>query len=62
LTKYPEWASRLFHLTVNIIKKLKIDSQDVLCISVEADNLMNIINDNFQNKKNDYFQVDTEGF
>jgi hypothetical protein len=23
---------------------------------------MNIINDNFQNKKNDYFQVDTEGF
>ena len=62
LSKYPEWVKGIASFDREHHKKLKIDSQDVLCITVEADNLMNIINDNFQNKKNDYFQVDTEGF
>lgn len=62
VSKYPEWVKGIASFDSEHHKKLNIDTQDVLCITVEADNLMNIINDNFNHKKNDYFQVDTEGF
>lgn len=62
ISKYPEWVKGIASFDSEHHKKLNIDTQDVLCITVKADNLMNIINGNFDHKSNDYFQIDTEGF
>ena len=60
--KYPKWVKGIASLDPDHHKKTFIDSKDILQVEVEADHLMNIINQNLANYKLDYFQVDTEGF
>jgi FkbM family methyltransferase len=62
LSKYPEWAKGIASFNSEHLKKHNINFEDVLCLKVEADNLMSIINANVKNEKIDYFQVDTEGY
>lgn len=62
IDKYPKWVKGIASLDFNHHKKTFIDSKDILQVEVEADHLMNIINQNLANYKLDYFQVDTEGF
>lgn len=60
--KYPDWVKGIASLDANHHKKTGIDSGDIVEEVVNADNLMNIVNQNMVNKNIDYFQVDTEGF
>jgi FkbM family methyltransferase len=60
--KYPDWVKGIASLNANHHKKTGIDVNDMLKQTVEADDLMNIIKANYDNKKVNYFQVDTEGF
>lgn len=60
--KYPDWVKGIASFDINHHVKLKINSDDIIEEKVDADNLMMIIANNYQNKKNDYFQIDTEGF
>lgn len=62
IDKYPKWVKGIASLDPNHHKKTFIDSKDILKDEVNADHLMNIINQNLTNYKLDYFQVDTEGF
>lgn len=60
--KYPDWVKGIASLDENHHKKVKIESDDIIREIVEADTLMNVINQNLSNLKLDYLQIDTEGF
>ncbi len=61
-SKYKSWVKGIASVNKEHHKKTKIDTDDILIEKVQADNLMNIINNNYYYKNLDYFQVDTEGF
>lgn len=60
--KYPEWAKGIGSLDIFHYKKSGIHKIDMMEEKVDADNLMNIIDNNILTFELDYFQVDTEGF
>lgn len=60
--KYPDWVKGIASLDPNHHLKTGINSSDIVQEEVMADSLMNILNENLENKKIAYFQVDTEGF
>ncbi|MCF6308042.1 MAG: FkbM family methyltransferase [Flavobacteriaceae bacterium] len=60
--KYPEWVKGLASLDKNHHLKTGIDTNDICNEEVQADNLMEIINNYYKNKKIDFFQIDTEGY
>lgn len=60
--KYPDWVKGIASLNAEHHKKTDIDSNDIVKEKVQADTLMNIIDANLNNKRLDYFQVDTEGY
>lgn len=60
--KYPDWVKGIASLDDVHHLKTGIDTNDIVKEEVEADTLMNILNDNLLSFTVDYFQVDTEGF
>lgn len=62
LNKYPEWVKGIASFDNEHHKRLKIASEDITEEIVAADNLMDIVFENYNRKSVDYFQVDTEGF
>ncbi|MFC6876102.1 FkbM family methyltransferase [Flavobacterium myungsuense] len=62
IEKYPDWVKGIASLDPEHHKKTFIDSKHILKEEVDADHLMNIINQHLSNKNLDYLQVDTEGF
>ncbi|WP_157776668.1 FkbM family methyltransferase [Flavobacterium crassostreae] len=61
LSNYPDWVKGIASLDIHHHQKLQINSQDIILEKVAADNLMDIIRANY-NQKIDYLQIDTEGF
>lgn len=59
---YPDWVKGIASMDFEHHKKLKIDSKDIIEEKVETDTLMNILSENYNSKKIDYLQIDTEGF
>lgn len=62
IDKYPDWVKGIASFDNEHHKRLKIKSEDIIEEIVEADNLMATIVENYNRKKVDYLQVDTEGF
>lgn len=60
--RYPEWVKGLASFDKAHHLKTGIDTNDIIEEEVLADTLMNIINENYTNKKLDFFQIDTEGY
>lgn len=60
--KYPDWIKGIASLNRNHHKKTNIASDDILSDQVNADSLMNILNNDYKYKMVDLFQIDTEGF
>lgn len=61
--KYPDWVKGIASIDSEHHKRTGIiDTNDIVQEVVNADSLMNIINENFNNVEINYFQVDTEGF
>lgn len=60
--KYPDWARGIASFNPSHHEALNIETSDIFEVLVKCDHLMNIINENVENKEIDYFQVDTEGF
>lgn len=60
--KYPDWVRGIASFNPNHHEALNIEKSDIFEVLVKCDHLMNIINQNVENKEVDYFQVDTEGF
>ncbi|MES2239806.1 MAG: FkbM family methyltransferase [Bacteroidota bacterium] len=61
-SKYPDWVRGIASFNPSHHEALNIEKSDIFEVLVKCDHLMNIINQNSENKKIDYFQVDTEGF
>jgi len=60
--KYPDWVKGIASFDENHHRKTNVSKEDMEEENVQADTLMNIISDFYSNKKNDYLQVDTEGY
>jgi FkbM family methyltransferase len=60
--KYPDWVKGIASFNPNHHQALNIETSDIFEVLVACDHLMNIINENVENKEIDYLQVDTEGF
>jgi FkbM family methyltransferase len=62
IEKYPDWVKGIASIDPEHHLKTGIDSMDIIKESVEADSLMNILNENLNSYNIDYIQIDTEGF
>lgn len=61
-SNYPDWVKGIASFYKDHHKNTNIDSVDILEEEVACDTLMNIIDQNYNYKRLDFFQVDTEGF
>ncbi len=57
--KYPDWVKGIASFDKDHFKN-KVDNDDIETVSVQCDNLMNIVAEHI--KEVDYLQIDTEGY
>ena len=60
--KYPEWVKGIASFDELHHEKLNISKEDMEVENVSADTMMNLLSNFYENKKIDYFQIDTEGY